>query len=157
MAQLHRLVREADRYKPPAQRTFASRRRSAESAESDLDLARRTRANLLVVGDDVVVARLITSLGPSLATPVVVRHRGERLQLPPTSPPAGTIVIYDVDTLTRDEQHALYNWMAGNARAQIVSIASKFFQPMLQAGAFNEELYYRLNVITLDLTSPGAH
>jgi hypothetical protein len=157
MAQLHRLVREVDRYKPPVPRAFTSRRRRAESAESDLDLARRTKANLFVVGDDVVVARLITSLGPSLATPIVVRYRGERLQLSPTSPPVGTIVVYDVDTLTRDEQHTLYQWMAGNGRTQVVSIASKFLQPMLQAGAFNEGLYYRLNVVTVDLTSPGAH
>ena len=157
MAQLHRLVREVDRYKPPAQRAFASRSRGAESAESDLDLARRTKANLFVVGDDDVVARLITSLGPSLATPIFVRHRGERLRLSPTSPPVGTIVVYDVDTLRRDEQHALYHWMARNGRTQIVSTASKFLQPMLQAGAFNEGLYYRLNVVTVDLTSPVAH
>jgi hypothetical protein len=121
-----------------------------------VDLARLTRTNLLVVGDDDVVARLITSLWPSLATPISVRRRGEGLRLWPMSPPVATIVVYDVDTLTRDEQHALYDWMAGNGRTQVVSTASKSLQPMLQAGAFNGGLYYRLNVVTLDLTSPVA-
>ncbi len=67
----------------------------------------------------------------------------------------GAIVVYDVDTLTRDEQYALYG-IAGNGRTQIVSTASKLLQPMLQAGAFNERLYYRLNVVTVDLTSPAT-
>jgi hypothetical protein len=121
-----------------------------------VDLARLTRTNLLVVGDDDVVASLITSLWPSLAPPIFVRQRGERFQLSPTSPPAGTIVVRDVDTLTRHEQDALYHWMAGNSRTRVVSTASKFLQPMLQAGAFSEGLYYRLNVVTLDLTSRVA-
>ncbi len=111
---------------------------------------RVSSTNLLVVGDDDVVARLITSLWPSLATPIVVRHRGERLRLSPMSPPVGTIVVYDVDTLTRHEQHALYDWTAGNGRTQVVSTASKSLMPLLAAGAFNEGLYYRLNVVMLD-------
>jgi len=158
--QLLRLVSGVDRYQPPPRRAFAPRsdaqRRGKESPTSDLDLARLTRTNLLVFGDDDVVVRLITSLWPSLATPIVVRHRGERLQLSPTSPPVATIVVYDVDTLTRDEQNALYHWMAGHGRTQVVSAASKSLEVMLQAGAFNEGLYYRLNVVTLDLTSPVA-
>lgn len=121
-----------------------------------MDLARLTRTNLLVVGDDEVVASLITSLWPSLAPPVFLRQRGERFQLSPTSPPVATIVVYDVDTLTPHEQRALYHWMAGNGRTRVVSTASKSLQPMLHAGAFSEGLYYRLNVVMLDLTSPVA-
>ena len=158
MAQLIRLVSGVDRYKPPVQRAFASRsdarRRGPGSPASDLDLARLTRTNLFVVGDDDVVATLITSLWPSLAPPIFVRQRGERLQLSPTSPSVATIVVLDVHTLTRHEQDALYHWMAGNGRTQVVSTASKSLQPMLEAGAFHEGLYYRLNVVTLDLASP---
>jgi transcriptional regulator of acetoin/glycerol metabolism len=50
----------------------------------------------------------------------------------------------------------LYQWMAGNGRIQVVSTASKSLQPMLEVGAFNEGLYYRLNVVTLDFTSAVA-
>ena len=95
---------------------------------SDQDLARVTRVNLFVVGAEDEVAKLITSLWPCLGTPIVVRHRGEPLRLSPTSPPVGTIVIYDVDTLTRLEQHALKQWLsAENGRARVVSSASRVF------------------------------
>ena len=160
MAQRLRPVSGVDRDKPPAQRAFAPRshdqQRAPESATSDVDLARLTRANLFLIGDDDVVVDLVMSLCGSLATLIGVRHRGERLQLSSKSRPIGTIVVYDVDTLTGDEQGALYHWMAGNGRIQVVSTASKSLQPMLQAGAFNEGLYYRLNVVTLDFTSAVA-
>ena len=159
MSQLPRLVSGVDRYKSPPQPAAASRsdaRRGEGSPTSDLELVRRTRTNLFVVGDDVVVERLLTTLWLSLAPPIFVRQRGERLLLAPTSPPVGTVVVYDVDTLTRHEQRALHHWMAGNSRTRVVSTATKSLQPMLQAGAFDEELYYRLNVMTLDLTSPAG-
>ena len=110
MAQLPRLLGGVDRFRSPAPRSDAQR--GAESPASDLDLVRGTSTNLLVVGDDDVVAGVITSLWPSLATPICVRHRGERLRLSPTSLPVATIVIYDVDTLTDDEQRALHHWIA---------------------------------------------
>ena len=128
-------------------------RRAAESPTSDLNLARVRRVNLLVVGHDDAVGRLLTSVWRSFATPIVVRHRGESLRLSPASQRVGTVVVYDVDTLTCDEQRALYLWIsAGNGRTQVVSTASKSLQPLLQTGAFDEGLYYRLNVVTLDLT-----
>lgn len=156
MAQLLRLVSGVD--DPPAKRAFVPRsdnqRPSAESLASDLALVRFSRVNLLVVGDDDAVKKLLTSLWQSLATPVVARHRGERLQLSPTFGRVGTIVVHDVDTLPRRDQRALYQWMdEGNGRTRVVSTASKSLQPLLESGAFNAELYYRLNMVTLDLTS----
>jgi Sigma-54 interaction domain len=159
MTELLRLASGGDR--SPAQRVFApqsnTRRRSAKSPPTDEDLARVTGVNLLVVGTDDEVATLITSLSPCLITPIVVRGRGERLRLSPTSPPFGTIVIYDVDTLSGPEQYALNKWLrVGNGRARVVSSASKSLLPMVEAGAFNDGLYYRLNVVTIDLTSPAG-
>ena len=158
MAQFPRLATGADR--SPAQRAFAPRSnaqgRGAKSPPTDQDLARVTGVNLFVIGADDVVAELFTPLWPSLVTPIVVRFRGEPLRLPPASPPVGTVVIYDVDTLTRQEQHELSQWLrAGNGRARVVSTASESVLPMLEAGAFDDGLYYRLNVVTIDL-SPVA-
>jgi hypothetical protein len=119
----------------------------------DLGLVRGTSTNLLIVDNDEVVEELIAALWPSLATPIVVRRRGERLRL---SPLVATIVVYDVDTLTRHEQRALCDWIAGNGRTQIVSTASKSLLPMLRTGAFDEALYYRLNVVMLDPASLAA-
>jgi hypothetical protein len=134
-----------------------NRRRGAESPISDEGLARSTNANLLIMGADDVVARLVTSLWPYFSAPRVVRRRGEPLRLLPTSRPVGTILIYDVPTLTRLEQDALQYWMnEGNNRTRVVSTAAQSLLPVLETGAFNDDLYYRLNVLMLDLRSPAG-
>jgi alkanesulfonate monooxygenase SsuD/methylene tetrahydromethanopterin reductase-like flavin-dependent oxidoreductase (luciferase family) len=144
--------------RPPARRSFAPRsdefRQAAKRRPSDQDLALLTRVNLLVVGHENEAVALIASLWPSLVTPIVVRHRGEPLRLS-TIPPAGTFVIYDVESLTRAEQDALHQWLnSGIGHAQVVSSASGALFAMVEAGVFNDALYYRLNVVTIDLTSP---
>ena len=154
MAQFPILVGGVDRSRSPAPRSDAER--SAESPASDLDLVRGTSTNLLVVGDDDVVTGVITSLWPSLAAPICVRKRDERLRLSPTSLPVATIIIYDVDTLTDHEQRALCHWIGANGNTQVVSTASKCLLPMLGAGTFNDVLYYRLNVVLLGPTWPVA-
>jgi len=153
MAQFH-IPGGADRSQPPGPRPDAQR--GAEWPARDLDLVRGTSTNLLVVGDDDVVAGVIKSLWRSLAAPICMRHRDKRLRLSPTSPPFATMIIYDVDTLTDPEQRALYHWMGANGRTQVVSTAAKCLLPMLGAGTFNGALYYRLNVVLLGPTRPVA-
>ena len=126
--------------------------RAVESPIADVALAVFSRANLLVIGADDVVGELVTSVWPSLAAPVCVRRRGEPLHLAPAS--IGTIVVHDVDTLSPPEQRALYQWINGaTGRPRIVSTASQSLLPVLEAGAFDQDLYYRLNVVTLHLPS----
>lgn len=127
---------------------------AAESPTSDVALAVFSRANLLIIGADDGVAELVTSVWRSLATPVCVRRRGEPLRLSPTSGEFGTVLVHDVDTLTPGEQRALYRWINGaDGRPQIVSTASQSLVPILAAGTFDQDLYYRLNVVTLHLAS----
>jgi hypothetical protein len=122
----------------------------------DEGLARLSNLNLLIMGADDVVARFVTSLWPYFLAPRIVRRPGEQLQLP-TSRPAGTILLYDVDTLTRGDQDALHRWInAGNDRTRVVSTATQSLLPVLATGAFNDDLYYHLNVLTFDLRSPVA-
>lgn len=123
----------------------------------DADLARLAGARLFVIGADDVVTELFTPLWPSLVTPIVVRYRGEPLRLPPAATPVGTIVIYDLNTLTPREQIALNLWVRGaSGHAWVVSTAVQSLLPLVEAGVFNDELYYRLNCVTIDLTSPLA-
>ena len=132
-----------------------NRRRSAESPISDERLARSTGLNLLIMGADDVVAKFVTSLWTSFLAPRVVRRSGEPLRLLSTSRPAGTILIYDVHTLTRPEQDALHRWMKiGNNRTRVVSTTTQSLMPVLETGAFNDDLYYHLNVLTFDLRPP---
>ena len=153
-------LRLASAGRPPARRAFAPRadalRHRAKWPPSDHELALLTRVNLLVVGAENDVAALIASLWPSLVTPIAVRYRGEPLRLS-TVPAVGTFVIYDLETLTTEEQDALHLWLhTGNGRGRVVSSASASLFPMVESGLFNDKLYYRLNVVTIDLTSPVA-
>lgn len=123
----------------------------------DQHLWRSTRVNLFVIGADDMVAPLVTSLWPYLATPVVVRRLGEPLRLSPSWRLIGTVVVYDVDTLTREEQHALNDWVCGGkGHRRVVSTAAQSLLPMVEAGLFDDALYYRLNMVTIDLTPRRA-
>jgi hypothetical protein len=131
----------------------------AQSPITDEGLARLTKLNLnlLIMGEDEAVAGFVASLWPHFVAPRIVRRPDEQLRLLSTSRPPDTILIYDVDTLTRPEQDALYRWMnAGNNRTRIVSTTTKSLVPKLETGAFNDDLYYRLNVLTFDLRSSVA-
>lgn len=158
MAQPFRLAGNVDGSlaHPALAQGLDERRRGTESL-IDERLARLTTLNLLIMGADEDVARFVTSLWPYFSAPRVVRHRGEQLQLLSTSPPAGTIVVHDLDTLTRREQDALHRWMnAGNNRTRVVSTTTQSLLPVLKTGAFNDDLYYHLNVLTFDLRPPVA-
>src|SRR5438309_6741708 len=113
MAQPFRFPARVDRSLP--QRALAhwsdNPRLGAESLTSDERLACFTELNLLIMGADDVVARVVTSLWPYFLAPRVVRRRGERLRLLPPSQPAGTILVHDLHTLTRREQDALHRSM----------------------------------------------
>jgi len=120
----------------------------------DLDVARLRRTNLLLVGTELMVSNLICSLWSNFVEPIVVRRRDERLRLAPSSEPIGTMILYGVDTLTDDEQRALQDWLTvRNGRTRVVSTVSASLLPMVEACAFSDSVYYRLNTVCIDLTS----
>src|SRR5512145_345689 len=73
----------------------------------DRELARRTRANVMVVGRERAVSDAVVSLWRCFPGPIRLRRDGERLRLSPTCEPGGTSILHGVDTLTRQEQCAL--------------------------------------------------
>src|SRR6187551_3741968 len=110
----------------PVRRAFAPRLdelRHTPKLSSDENLARLTSVNVLVVGAENEAVALVASLWPSFVTPIVVRHRGEPLRLS-TVPPAGTFVIYDLETLTPIEQDGLHQWLNAGSGARVVSCGS---------------------------------
>ena len=130
--------------------------RSAESLISDESLARFTNLNLLVMGTDDAVAMFVASLWPYFLAPRVARRRGEQLQLLSASGPSSTILVHDLHTLTRREQDALNRWMNVGNGTRVVSTTTQSLLPAMETGAFNDELYYRLNLLTFDLRLPVA-
>ena len=119
----------------------------------DLKLAWVTGANVLLVGPAGRVEDLVTLHLRDVTADLVIRCQDAPPQLPPASSPVGPVVLRDVDFLTRSEQHRLSEWLDSTTnRIQVVSTASAPLLPLVEAGAFNDALYYRLNTVYVDLS-----
>jgi hypothetical protein len=88
-----------------------------------------------------------------VATPMATAlRRGEQLVLPPVAR-ARTLILQDVGALTHADQHRLLDWLDRAAgRTQVVSMTPVSLWPHVQAGAFIDRLYYRLNTVCMDVT-----
>ncbi len=110
------------------------------------------RPNLLVVVEprlsaDAVARRVIT-LG---VLPFHWCSLPGNLVLPPRK--EGTLFMNDVAALRRDQQLALQDWLeVGCDDVQIISLTSLPLESLVADGQFLESLYYRLNVVRLDVT-----
>jgi transcriptional regulator of acetoin/glycerol metabolism len=63
------------------------------------------------------------------------------------------MIILAIDTLTLAEQLALQDWLVlRHGRTRVVSTTSASLMPLVESGAFSDALYYRLNVVSIDLT-----
>jgi hypothetical protein len=123
------------------------------SIQRDLGVARASRANLLLVGTDRQVTRLLRLAVANPSHAAVVRCQNGRLPLPSARFGAETIVIRDVDALTCEDQWKLCEWLDSRSdRTQVISTASASLVPLVDSQLFNDALYYRLNVIYVDLT-----
>ena len=70
---------------------------------------------------------------------------------------SGVVIIRDVDRVTVTLQDAWVSWLTtGHDRPQIIATSRTPVFPLVGAGVFRSELYYRLNTLLLDLRAcPG--
>jgi hypothetical protein len=123
------------------------------TVQRDLHVARTTRSNLLLVGRDHVVTRLLPFAIPDLTQAAITRCKNGSLRLPHSSMRPSTVVIRDVDVLTHGEQRMLCEWLQSRgADMHVVSTASAPLLPLVERSAFNAALYYRLNMIYIELS-----
>ena len=124
-----------------------------QAIQRDLGVARATRANLLIVGTERQVTRLLRLAIANPSQAAVVRCQNGRLPLPSALIGAETIVVRDVDALTSEDQWKLCEWLDSRSdRTQVISTSSAPLVPLVDGQLFNEALYYRLNVVYVDLT-----
>jgi len=66
-----------------------------------------------------------------------------------------TLVLRHVHTLSAAEQQSLLQCLdsTSNGRTQVISLSSAPLFSLVEAGVFDELLYYRLNVIYLPVTA----
>ena len=102
--------------------------------------------------------------GPHETTDAIVGEAMECLAEPYATwcgaPPArcdrpATLLVRSVSALDRDQQQALLAWLdAPGNRMQVISTTTDPLYPLVSRGAFLANLYYRLNVLLLDVAPP---
>jgi Sigma-54 interaction domain len=132
----------------------ASLNRIGDDWRSELDLAAAERTNLLLVGT-CVVSVLLEMLRLDLHNEAILSWRpGEPLELP-TAARAATFIIHDIDQLTASDQQGLLRWLNETAgRVRVISTSHTPLWPRVKSGAFDDGLYYRLNIVYVDVSAP---
>jgi hypothetical protein len=111
-----------------------------------------TRHNVLLEGMEASTAAVLTLLDPYLCEPVAWRRPHAPLEFPIGK--CGALVVQEVGTLDAKEQAQLLMWLDDSRhRAQIVATTDRSLFPLVARGLFNAALYYRLNVMLLQLDS----
>jgi hypothetical protein len=119
----------------------------------DLRIFLEAQPHTLLIGSEDLALSILATYQRHLASPIVEW----RPPAPLNAPPAGTLVIWDVDRLKPPQQRDCLAWMDRHAAAvQVISVAARTIFPLVQARAFMPELYYRLNTICLPLTRNAA-
>jgi hypothetical protein len=125
--------------------------RDALAVHADLRQMGMPRANLLIVGIDGRLQRLLELLSRDYREPVEVWTPDEPLTLPPVDR-VKTLILRNVDALSLVDQGRLYDWLdQAVGRTQVVSTSSEPLLPLVHAGGFLSSLYYRLNVLYVEV------
>ena len=109
--------------------------------------------NVMFEGPAQATEGLLRLLKPHLRPPAIWKGARTPLELPMDE--CGALVLQNVSSLDRREQEALVRWL-GTGRRQVVSTTEQSLLPLIARGAFDEALYYRLNVTLIRVDSIGA-
>jgi hypothetical protein len=94
----------------------------------------------------------LVALKPHVRQPLWTWCAGLSVRLPPE--PDGTLVVRNVSRLDRDQQQQLVDWLhVAAGRVQVISTASEPLFALVEHGIFLDVLYYRLNVVRVELTT----
>lgn len=111
---------------------------------------RSAQHNMLLEGPDASTDTAVLLLEPHLPQPVLWKRRGAPLQIPTDE--VGTVILQDVAGLAAEEQTTLLEWLDHTSpRSKIVSTTTDSLFPLVARGLFDAGLYYRLNVMLLQI------
>lgn len=110
---------------------------------------RSPRHNVLLEGPDATTLAVLRLLQPHLLEPVVRKEQGSPLQLPAGE--VGALILEEVSDLSGEEQTRLLAWIDCRSQTQIVSTTARPLFARVTRGFFDASLYYRLNVIIVEL------
>ena len=119
-----------------------------QDAEAAL-LKRVPPHNLLLIGPPSATQAFIDDLMSSLLAPVVCWEPGTA-DLPTDS--IGTLIIHDVASLTPTHQDRLLEWLNNQSpQRSVIATSIELFYQHVETGRFSDSLYYRLNIVTVQL------
>ena len=118
----------------------------------DWSLFRGAHPAALLIGSASSATAALVRLRPNLRLPLV--HWWPWAVGEPPQTTTGTLVMWDVDSLSERQQAQLLTWLESRvANVQVISISERPLFPLVQRKAFLDSLYYRLNVVCLELSN----
>jgi hypothetical protein len=116
----------------------------------DWELVVASRQNVLLQGAEPALHEAVTLLRRQLCGPIQHWLAGHGVPLPPRL--AGATFLMDVDACSDAEQAALLEWLQeADCRVQVVSTTRRKLHDSVERGEFRADLYYRLNIVLLEL------
>jgi hypothetical protein len=112
--------------------------------------------NLLLVGTPSATNEMLLAMTPHLPEPV--QRYTSKAGRPVPQPSDGTLILLEVARLDGKQQTDLLRWLEQFDRSdvQVVSTTSKPLFSLVERGAFLVDLYYKLNVVRIDLIGSGS-
>jgi hypothetical protein len=115
----------------------------------------QARPNVLLAGSPEAVDEVLAALMLQLDQPVQIFSPQTGTPLP--APSEGTLVLTEIAGLDGEQQRQLLRWLDDfdqRAHVQVVSTTSTRLFGLVESGDFLADLYYRLNVVRLDVATP---
>jgi hypothetical protein len=125
----------------------------AAPPESMIETCRRlcaARHNVLLLGPVCATDAALAVIAPCLLQPVAWKKAESKFD--PTAGGIASLILHEVGSLNKSEQIQLRDWLENaHARPQIVSTTTHPLFGMVERGMFDATLYYRLNVVLLEV------
>jgi len=109
--------------------------------------------NFLLVGTASATKEILVAMTPNLREPL--QQYSPKADRPVPQPVDGTLILLDVDRLDGKQQKQLLRWLEQfeqRAHVQVISTTSRPLFSLVKTGSFLVELYYKLNVVRMDLS-----
>jgi hypothetical protein len=112
-----------------------------------MEVLRVSQPHVLLVGPRSLTNVVFDAMRPALRQPVV--ESGVNVA---SLPNEGTVILRNAESLDAREQLALFTWMESSA-ARVVTICEAPLYARVTDGGFSSDLYYRLNILTMVVSS----
>ena len=133
-------------------RDFSARSVAARVDQDEWRLLITARPNVLLEGAQETTNQIVDEAMDWLPTPHATWSG-----VPPSGDRPATLVVRSIAALDRDQQSVLFEWLeAQGNRVQVISTTTEPLYPMVGRGAFLANLYYRLNVLRLEVARARA-